>query len=91
MNYSITYHPLVVSKDIPKLGSAKRHRIKKAIEEKLTKRPEVFGIPLRYSLKGSRKLRVGDYRIIFRIQKKEIYILIIQHRSAVYQDLYKRM
>lgn len=90
MTYSIIYHPRVVSEDIPKLGTAERRRIKRAIEQKLAKRPEVFGIPLRYSLKGSRKLRVGDHRVIFRIQQKEIFILIIQHRSAVYQNLHKR-
>jgi len=43
--------------------------------------PELYGKPLRRSLKGYRKLRVGDYRVIFRIEKHFIKIFVIQHRS----------
>ncbi len=84
MSYDVTYHPLVISTDIPKLGADMKRRIKAAIEEKLTSRPEVFGIPLRHSKKGDRKLRVGDYRIIFRIVGKQVVVHLISHRSVVY-------
>lgn len=84
MTYEVVYHPLVISEDIPKLGTAMKKRVKAAIEEKLTSRPEVFGIPLRHSKKGDRKLRVGDYRIIFRITGKQVKVYIIAHRSVVY-------
>ena len=53
--------------------------------------PDVFGIPLRRSLKGHRKLRVGDYRIVFRIEKKTVLILAILHRSVVYQRTSRRV
>ena len=38
-------------------------------------------------LKGRRKLRIGDYRIIYHIEKKAliIYILRIAHRKEVYK------
>ncbi len=85
MNFEICYHEDVLEKDIPKISKEWQNSIKKAIEEKLTTRPEVFGKPLRHSLKGYRKLRVGDYRIIFRIERTIVKVFAIQHRSVVYR------
>lgn len=89
--YHISYHSEVVGNDIPKLSQEWRLKIKGAIEEKLTARPEVFGIPLRNTLKGYRKLRVGNYRVIFRIESKTVKILCIGHRSDVYGASNKRV
>lgn len=82
--YTVHYHPLVVRQDIPKLDAVMRRRIKIAIEQKLTTDPETFGVPLRRSLRGYRKLRVGDYRVVFRIAGATVYVLAIMHRSIVY-------
>ena len=90
MSFTIVYHQEVVQQDIPKLSSAVRTRIKRVIEQKLTTCPEQFGKPLRRSLKGYRKLRVGDYRVVFRIENSTIKIFAIQHRSVVYNNLDKR-
>ena len=84
VKYSLLYHPLVVSRDIPCLDARWQGRVKKAIISKLTTRPDLFGVPLRQSLKSYRKLRVGDYRIIYRIEGGVVKILIIGHRSDVY-------
>lgn len=86
MSFDIIYHADVVKHDIPKLSGAIKGRIKKAVEEKLLTYPDLFGKPLRRSLKGYRKLRVGDYRIIFRIEKQKVMIFVIQHRSVVYKN-----
>ncbi len=91
MKYLIAYHQAVVKEDISKLSSTHRKRIKKAIEDKLFEHPEVFGKPLRKSLRGYRKLRVGDYRVIFRIEKKRVKIFIIEHRRVVYEEIHKRL
>lgn len=88
--FSLQYHELVVQEDIPRLPKTWREAIRKAIEEKLTTHPEVYGKPLRRSLKGYRKLRVGDYRVIFRIEEDTVKIFIIQHRSVVYSNAEKR-
>jgi mRNA interferase RelE/StbE len=88
--FEIFYEKVVVREDIPRIASAWRQRIRGAIEEKLTSYPEVFGKPLRRSLKGYRKLRVGDYRIVFRIQGKKVLIFAILHRSVVYKEMEKR-
>lgn len=84
LKFDMVYHPDVVEKDIPKLSPADRNRIKKAIEDKLIIHPELFGKPLRRSLKGYRKLRVGDYRVIYRIENPKVKIFCIAHRSIVY-------
>lgn len=88
--FSVIYHHLVVRYDIPKLPSAWKEKVRRAIEDRLTAQPNLYGKPLRRSLKGYRKLRVGDYRIIFRIEKNTVKILIIQHRSVVYTEAEKR-
>ncbi|MBI4050751.1 MAG: type II toxin-antitoxin system RelE/ParE family toxin [Candidatus Doudnabacteria bacterium] len=82
--FKIVYHHLVVSDDIPKLSSEWKEKIRHAIEGRLMTHPDLYGKPLRRSLKGYRKLRVGDYRVIFRIEKAIVKILAIQHRSIVY-------
>ena len=91
VNFDIIYHLDVAETDIPKLSPFDKNKIRKAIEEKLTAHPEMFGKPLRRSLKGYRKLRVGDYRIIYRIEGKEVKIFYIGHRSIVYQKANKRV
>ena len=89
--FDVVYHHLVVRDDIPKLAREWKEKIRRAIENRLTAHPDLFGKPLRRSLKGYRKLRVGDYRVIFKIEKSTVKILIIQHRSAVYDEILKRI
>ena len=89
MGYILSYHPFVKEKDLPKLDKRAKTRIKKAIESKLMIAPEEFGAPLRRTLKGYWKLRVGDYRIVFKVKTKEILILAILHRKDVYDVVSK--
>jgi mRNA interferase RelE/StbE len=88
MKYSIRYLDIVVSKHIPLLPKTARERIKTAIEDRLSVDPVKYGKPLQYSLKGHRRLRVGDYRVIYRIDNLEVLVLIIaiEHRKNVYAD-----
>ena len=58
--------------------------IKNAIEERLMIDPIAFGKPLRYSFKGHRRLRVSDYRVVYRIENKTVIIIAIKHRKDVY-------
>jgi addiction module RelE/StbE family toxin len=88
IKYHIQYHEEVVNKDIPKLSSSARSIIKCAIEERLMVDPIGFGKPLRYSLKGHRRLRVSDYRIVYRIEVETntVIIIAIKHRKDVYEE-----
>jgi mRNA interferase RelE/StbE len=83
--YKIEYLESVIREDIPSLSKPDKLRIKKAIEEKLAKDPVRFGKPLQYSLKGCRRLRVGDYRVIYVIEKEIVLIVKIGHRKEVYR------
>lgn len=89
VKYQIRYLEEVVRKHIPDLPSGARSLIKRAIEDRLTIDPVGFGKPLRYSLKGHRRLRVGDYRVVFRIDPhtRTVIIIAIKHRKDVYDDL----
>jgi mRNA interferase RelE/StbE len=90
MNFILKYETSVVRTDIPKLSSKNKNCIKTTIEEKLVTEPEIFGKPLRKSLKGYRSLRAGDYRVIFRIEDNLVKIFLIEHRSIVYDIATKR-
>jgi len=84
MIFEINYHRLVKDEDLPKIDRKLQVRIKKAIETRLTTAPHEYGEPLRKTLKGYWKLRVGDYRIVYRIDKKKLIILVVCHRKDVY-------
>lgn len=62
-----------------------KSRIKRAIETRLTAAPHQYGEPLRKTLKGYWKLRVGDYRVVFRVSGQEGWILGIINRKEVYE------
>lgn len=84
MLYEPRYHPEVAG-DIAAFPKNIRDRIRKAIEERLILDPVKFGEPLRRSLAGFRKLRVGDYRVIYQVQGAVVIILKIGHRKEVYK------
>ena len=84
MPYHLRYHPDVKAKDIPKLNRTIQKRVRIAIERRLLESPDRYSEPLRRTLKGYRKLRLGDYRIVLKIEGEEILILGICHRKDVY-------
>ena len=84
MAYRLEYLESVVATDIPALPKAIRARVRTEIERKLSTRPVEFGKPLQYSLKGCRRLRVGDYRVIFTIEEDCVLVVKIGHRKDVY-------
>ena len=86
MIYRVEYLKSVVDEDIPKLTKAVRKQVKTAIEEKLTTHPIEFGKPFRYSLKGARRLRVGDWRVIYRIEPPDVVLVVkIGHRREIHE------
>jgi addiction module RelE/StbE family toxin len=87
LTYRIEYLESVTREDIPRLSKAVRDQVRKAIERKLVSNPIEFGKPLRYSLKGARRLRVGDYRVIYKIELPDVVLIVkIGHRGEVYED-----
>ena len=91
MPFELRYHPDVRDVDIPKLNETLKKRIKKAIEERLSTSPHQYGEPLRKTLKGYWKLRVGDYRVVYKVAGNEVWILAIINRKDVYKKTVKRI
>ncbi|MEL6359020.1 MAG: type II toxin-antitoxin system RelE/ParE family toxin [Bacteroidota bacterium] len=85
-SYTLEYLEVVVREDILRLPKTVKLRIKRAVEERLTTNPVGFGQPLRYSLQGYRRLRVGDYRIVYciNIRIHKVQIAAIKHRKDIY-------
>lgn len=85
--YSVQYLDSV-KEDLRGLPKSVKEKLRKAIEKKLMLNPIEFGKPLQYSLKGLRRLRVEDYRIIYQIDldPKTVLIVKIGHRKEVYEE-----
>ena len=90
MTYVLRYHPKVVEDDLPNIPANMRERLSRSIKTRLTSAPERYGAPLRGSLRGYWKLRVGDYRAVFRVVGSEVWILAVLHRSKVYDTAARR-
>ena len=71
-------HGLVLSEDFKKIERSAKRLILKSIYRKLSRDPENYGTPLVGGYKGYWKLRVGDYRVIYRIVRDEILVIVIK-------------
>ena len=91
MDYSLFYHSDVPKEDLKNIPNNIKSRIRKAIEIRLLKDPILAGQPLRNSLKGHRRLRVGDWRVIYRIEREKVIIVKIGNRKDVYQRVFNRL
>ena len=76
--------------NIPKIDQKRKNSIKEAIEVRLSTKPHIYGRPLQRTLKGYWKLRVGTYRIVYKIDHDDIIILGIIHRKTVYPKIQTR-
>lgn len=85
--YKIEYLD-AVKDDLGAISKTEKQQIRKAIEKKLGINPIEFGKPLQYSLKGLRRLRVGNYRVIYQIHQDEQTVLIVKigHRREIYDS-----
>ncbi len=85
--FVVSYLETIVQKDIPALPKTMRTRIKNAIETRLSIDPIGLGKPLRYSSIGHRRIRAGDYHIVYRIDMNvhKVIIVLINHRKDVYE------
>jgi mRNA interferase RelE/StbE len=91
LTFELRYHPDVRDVDIPQLNETLKKRIKKAIEERLSISPHQYGEPLRKTLKGYWKLRVGDYKVVYKVEGNEVWIFAIINRKDVYKKIIKRI
>ena len=87
MKYDVEYSKTAMN-TIKKIESSTSKLIRNWIEKNLinTENPRIKGKALTGDLKGLRRYRVGDYRILAEIQGNKIVILILDigHRSKIY-------
>lgn len=93
--WSVRLHRLVAEEDLARLEKPVRLRILKAIDKKLTTHPDQFGEPLHGHLFGYWKLRVDDYRVVYRMNKDVLEVLVVQigirRDLEVYEAILKRI
>ena len=79
-----------IAGDLRPLGRLHRDRILTAIEERLALEPERYGKPLGGNLAGLRRVRVGDYRIVYQVKGAQVVVWAVLHRKTVYAEIVKR-
>lgn len=83
--FRVVYHPEVAKEDLPALNRDIKERVRKVIESKLTRAPQDYGKPLSGNLHAYWSLRVGDYRVVYRIESPLVRIIQIVNRRDAYQ------
>ena len=83
MAYNITYKKSI-QKDLINLGKSEAKRILDKIEKELSERANSYPT-LKGPFAGLRKLRVGDYRVVFAITEQDVIVLRIGHRREIYK------
>ncbi|MBI2336569.1 MAG: type II toxin-antitoxin system RelE/ParE family toxin [Deltaproteobacteria bacterium] len=83
MVYKI-YYKSSVEKDLERLDKSEQLRIVKKIESQLRNNPLLCPM-LHGRLAGLRKLRVGDYRVIYSVMDDHVWVLRIANRKDVYR------
>lgn len=84
MAYNIAYKKSV-HRDLKKLSKSEAKRIIDRIETELIKKPESNPV-LTGQFAGLRKVRVGNYRVIYALLDQEILILRVGNRKDVYKS-----
>ena len=94
MIWIIIYHQGVEG-DLKSIGPSVARRIMRSIDTKLTKAPLQFGAPLSGNLGNFRKLRIGDYRVVYQVVEAKItvYVLAVVPRrdKEIYNAAVKRI
>lgn len=87
MAYKIEYAKGVV-KDLKKLPTHVKQKALMVVEKILARNP-LIGKKLTGPYKGMLRYRIGDYRIIYSIEKQRlvIFVLRIRHRKNAYDGI----
>lgn len=90
MVWNVTLHP-EVQNDLRKLGHAEARKLLTVINDRIVNgEPDKSGKPLHGKLAGFRRLRAGDMRIVYRVDKGKIEILIIAVGMRRDDEVYER-
>jgi len=84
VNYSVKIKRSV-AKELSKIEKPERGRLIDAID-RLAENP-LQGAVLKGELRGLRRIRVGDYRVLYEVRDQELVVLVVRvrHRREVYR------
>ncbi|MCX7013991.1 MAG: type II toxin-antitoxin system RelE/ParE family toxin [Candidatus Sumerlaeota bacterium] len=82
MGYSVTYKKSV-RKDVARLGKDEARRLLDKVEANLPEKAATYPL-LKGPYADLRKMRIGEYRVIFAILGQDALVLRIGHRRDVY-------
>ena len=88
MAYNVVYKKSV-HRDLKKITKTESRKILDQLEKELSKKPDANPV-LKGQFAGLRRLRVGDYRVIYAIMDNEVIVLRIAHRREVYKKDFKQ-
>ncbi len=88
MIWTVIYHQ-DVEEDLLSLSPAMAGRVVQAIDSKLTRAPLDFGAPLFGNLADFRKLRVGDYRVMYRVIKERVQVFVLAVGPRRDKEIYR--
>ncbi len=89
MTWEIKYHPDVVD-DLEAVGPSAARRIMRVINDKLTRAPLEFGSGLTGNLASLRKLRIGDYRVVYRVKEETVIVYVLTVGPRRDKEVYKK-
>ena len=93
--WQIKIHPLVLKEDFKNIDPSRQRILLKAVQKKLTLDPQAYGKPLTGEFAGYWRLRVEDYRVIYRILQDRIVVLVvkvgIRKDDQIYQEFFARL
>jgi len=69
-------------KDTRQLKGTRKEELEKMVK-KVIEKPEI-GKPLRYSYRNCRSVRIGKFRIIYKLERDKIIFITFEHRGRVY-------
>ena len=86
MAYKAIWHEETL-KDLKKLNRTTAKKIVAKVKNYLIKDPLKLSTPLKGTLKGLHRYRIGEYRVIYVIDQaeKKIIILNVNHRRKIYK------
>ncbi len=88
MSWTVRYHQDVAD-DLHSVGQAAARRIIRAIDTKLTTDPLQFGSPLLGNLVDFRKLRVGDYRVVYQVVETTVTVYVLAVGPRRDKEIYR--
>lgn len=88
MTWKVIYHKNV-DDDLKSIGPAAAKRIIRTIDKKLTTAPKEYGAPLSNNLKNFRKLRIGDFRVVYQVISKKVVVFILAVGPRRDKEIYR--